>query len=133
MYDNTSGKLKTIFMPPPYTTETVELLYSLVKSRAEPSKSWPSYEIKILGDAKTYESATIKLKELGTKEYAYSTESDHGKARSLSDTKKYKLKAFKTDCDIEKELLNVPLLNDSDDSLVSECSRKSECKYLVIY
>jgi len=51
IYDNETGNLKTIFMPPPYTSETAELLYSLVKSRAEPPKSWPFYEINILGDA----------------------------------------------------------------------------------
>jgi len=41
-------------MPPPYTSETAELLYSLVKSRAEPPKSWPFYEINILGDASKF-------------------------------------------------------------------------------
>lgn len=39
IYDNQAGNLKTVFMPPPYTTETADLLHSLVKSRAEPPKS----------------------------------------------------------------------------------------------
>ncbi|XP_011875530.1 PREDICTED: uncharacterized protein LOC105566265 [Vollenhovia emeryi] len=87
VYDNATGNLKTVFMPPPYVDETVELLHSLVKSRAEPPKLWPSYDINIVGDAKTYELAVDKFKKLEDKEYAYSTESDHGKTRSRSDKK----------------------------------------------
>ncbi|XP_018373559.1 PREDICTED: uncharacterized protein LOC108767920 [Trachymyrmex cornetzi] len=33
VYDNVIGNLNTIFMPPPYTTETAELLHALVKKR----------------------------------------------------------------------------------------------------
>lgn len=53
VYDNETGNLKTVFIPPPYTTETTELLYSLIKSRAE-SPKWPFYEIIILGDASKF-------------------------------------------------------------------------------
>ncbi|XP_024872565.1 uncharacterized protein LOC112455093 isoform X2 [Temnothorax curvispinosus] len=128
VYDNEAGNLKTVFMPPPYTTETAELLHSLVKSRAEPPKSWPFYQINIVGDAKTYELALDKLKKLEEKKYVYSTESDHGESRALSDTKRYKLKAIKTNRDVEKKLLNVPPLYSDDDtcSLLSETSKESE-------
>lgn len=34
-YDLQAGNLKTIFMPPPYTTETAEILHSLVQSTIE--------------------------------------------------------------------------------------------------
>lgn len=54
VYDNATGNLKTVFMPPPYTTKTAELLYSLVKNKAEPSKSWPLYEINIVGEASKF-------------------------------------------------------------------------------
>lgn len=53
-YDLEGGHLKTIFMPPPYTTETAEILHSLVKSRVVPPKSWTSYDVKILGDASKF-------------------------------------------------------------------------------
>lgn len=54
VYDNVTGNLKTIFMPPPYTTETAELLHALVKSRATPPQSWPFYEVNIVGDASKF-------------------------------------------------------------------------------
>lgn len=54
IYDNETGNLKTVFMSPPYTTEKAELLHSLVKSRAHPPKSWPFYEINIVGDASKF-------------------------------------------------------------------------------
>ena len=52
-YDSEVGTLKTIFMPPPYTTdnETAKLLHSLVKCRTEPPESWSSYEVNIVGEA----------------------------------------------------------------------------------
>lgn len=85
----------------------------------------------------TYESAMVKLKELEEKEYVYSTESGHGEARSLSDTKSYKLKAIKTDRSLEKKLLKVPPLCDSDDntssSFFSETSKESESKYFNLF
>jgi len=86
----------------------------------------------------TYESAVVKLRELDEKEYVYSTESGHGEARSLSDKKRYKLKANKINRDLEQELLKVPPLYDNDDdgdtcSLFSENSKESECKHFKLF
>lgn len=74
----------------------------------------------------------IKLKKLEEKKYVYSTESDHGENRSLSDKKKYKFKATKADHYMEKTLLKVPPLQSDDDtySLFSESSKESGSKYL---
>lgn len=79
----------------------------------------------------TYKLAVIKLKELNVKEYVYSTGSDHGEIRSLSDRKKYKLKTIKTDYNLKKTLLKVPPLHSDDDtcSWFSDSSKESECKY----
>lgn len=73
----------------------------------------------------------IKFKELDVKKYVYSTESDHDEIRSLSDRKKYKLKAIKTDYNLEKTFLKVPFLHSDDDicSRFSDSSKESECKY----
>lgn len=76
----------------------------------------------------------VKLKKLEKKEYVYSTESGHGEARSLSDTKRYKLKTIKTDHDLEKKLLKVPSLDDNDThSSFSEVSEENECKYSDLF
>lgn len=102
----------------------------------------------------TYESAVSKLQQLKEKEYVYSTESGHGGTRSLSDKKKYKLKTIKTNRVMEKELLKIPPLNDSNDdkdndsdddkdndsdgdsddvSCRSEASTDSKCKYFYLF
>jgi len=65
-------------------------------------------------------------------------ESGHDEARSLSDKKGYKLKTNKINRDLEKELLKVPPLYNSDDdgdtcSLFSENSKKSECKHFNLF
>lgn len=72
--------------------------------------------------------AVSKLKLLNSKEYAYSTSSDHGKVRSLADKKSYKLKAVKCNQDLEKELLNVPSLESESDNGNSNYSRVTDCK-----
>ncbi|KYQ56189.1 hypothetical protein ALC60_04890 [Trachymyrmex zeteki] len=118
----------TIFMPPPYTTESTEILHCLVKSKSNPPTSWPSYKVNLVGDAKNYKSAVSKLKLLNSKEYAYSTSSDHGQIRSLADKKSYKLKAVKPNKDLEKKLLNVPSLDSESDNDNSDCSKVTDCK-----
>ncbi|KYN13312.1 hypothetical protein ALC57_14492, partial [Trachymyrmex cornetzi] len=128
-YDVVSDHLMTIFMPLPYTTESTEILHCLVKSKSNPPTSWPSYKVNLVGDAKNYKSAVNKLKLLNSKEYAYSTSSDHGKIRSLADKKSYKLKAVKpTNKDHEKKLLNVPSLDSESDNDNNDCSKVTDCK-----
>lgn len=154
-YDVVSDHLMTIFMPPPYTTESTEILHCLVKSKSNPPTSWPSYKVNLVGDAskfilifrnlicrmninfdnfkinvflENYKSAVSKLKLLNSKEYAYSTSSDHGQIRSLADKKSYKLKAVKPNKDLEKKLLNVPSLDSESDNDNSDCSKVTDCK-----
>lgn len=53
-YDIVINHLTTMFMPPPYTTESSEILHCVVKSKANPPVSWPSYKINLVGDASKF-------------------------------------------------------------------------------
>lgn len=48
------GKCKAKFMPDPYTKEDIKLLRSLVKKQLPPPDDWPTYTVKIKGNASKY-------------------------------------------------------------------------------
>lgn len=44
-------KLKSKFLPPPYTDEDTKLLHSLVKTLGDAPESWPSYTVEVKAHA----------------------------------------------------------------------------------
>ncbi|KYN19847.1 hypothetical protein ALC57_07814 [Trachymyrmex cornetzi] len=49
-YDQESGHLTTLFMPPPYTTVSSKVLHNMVKHCLTPDKNWPQFSIDIKGE-----------------------------------------------------------------------------------
>lgn len=50
-FDRTKSTLVAKFMPPPYNEENNDLLYGLIKKRASAPEDWPTYSVKIRGQA----------------------------------------------------------------------------------
>lgn len=48
-FDKIKKKIVSKFMPEPYTEETNEILYKMIKQHQDASPNWPEYCIKILG------------------------------------------------------------------------------------
>ncbi|XP_034946339.1 uncharacterized protein [Chelonus insularis] len=74
--DGRFGKLKCIFMPPPYTKENSEQLRKMVQNDDDPLDNWPSYYFQARGRADTFEEAEKLADKLIYQPYAYSTDND---------------------------------------------------------
>ncbi|XP_043485176.1 uncharacterized protein LOC122513014 [Leptopilina heterotoma] len=61
-FNKKNGKLFTKFLPPPYTADATAVLEHYVRARLQPMDSWNSYNIKLIGQSRTYEEGIKKLK-----------------------------------------------------------------------
>lgn len=53
-YDDSINKIVSKFMPPPYDAENNQLLHDLIQKRGPAPADWPTYYIKIRGQASEY-------------------------------------------------------------------------------
>ncbi|XP_051160108.1 uncharacterized protein LOC127280850 isoform X1 [Leptopilina boulardi] len=142
-FDTKEGKLVAKFMPPPYDSENIELLYSLVETEGIAPESWPTYSVKIRGHAKTYSEAIKRLKVLENEDYAF-TENEGQEIRAKSIESKYRrnkltlsqqtTKAMKVssieseDEKLEESTDEQTTNSSSDDSSILECNKKDSFK-----
>ncbi|XP_051169493.1 uncharacterized protein LOC127286900 isoform X2 [Leptopilina boulardi] len=71
-YEKKTKKYFTKFPPPPYDAKTKKNLKKLLQTFSSPLNSWPEYETKFQGHAKTFTEACLRMNELETNEFAYS-------------------------------------------------------------
>nr|XP_012218153.1 PREDICTED: uncharacterized protein LOC105669676 [Linepithema humile] len=94
-WDQKRLKLTTKFMPGPYDENTSKLLQDFVNHCFDAPESWPTYTVKIVGEAKQYDEALMKLDELSAQEFVFSLPSDEDpKEKSEAKKEFYKKKAL---------------------------------------
>ncbi|XP_043473399.1 uncharacterized protein LOC122505683 [Leptopilina heterotoma] len=75
-YDKVKKRLVSKFMPEPYTDETKNVLYDMIRKQQKAPLNWPEYCIKILGHADSYEQSVDRLNILRMEEYAFTTDAE---------------------------------------------------------
>ncbi|KAK0075218.1 hypothetical protein PV326_011775, partial [Microctonus aethiopoides] len=79
------------YMEGPYTEEDKQMIRNLIKKEVSAPEGWPKFEVVCVGRARTHAEGIKRVRELRSKEYAFTTDAENdGEAKAAATLQHYK-------------------------------------------